>query len=111
MAIDLSALRAFVDADPDDAMMRFALGQKLHEEVRTPDGLREAVDHLRFAWSRDGRNAVYAYTLGQALLEIGEEAEAREVLEAAYERASAARDSEGHDLAPAIRELLERMDQ
>lgn len=110
MAIDIAALRAFVDMDPDDAMMRFALGQKIHEEVKTPAGLAEALGHLRFAWSKDSRNAVYGYTLGQALLESGDEDQAREVLEAAFERASAARDSEGHDLAPAIRELLERMD-
>ncbi len=106
MSIDLETLRSAVEADPADPMMRFALGQKLYDEVQTREGLAEAAEHLRYAWAHGRENAVYGYKLGLVLADLGETEEARTVLGAALERARAANDAEGHDLVPAIEDAL-----
>ena len=106
---DLEMLRTVVEADPDDPMLRFALGQKLYDEVKTRDGYREAEGHLRFAHKADPKNLACAYTYAMVLTELGETEKARPILEDGLAKAAAAPDSEGHDLEPQFREALENL--
>lgn len=107
MGVSLEALRKFVALDPEDGTMRFALGQKLYEEVKTPEGLAEAVGHLRAANAKSPGHCATYYVLGCALVDFGARDEAVEVLKRGYDLVVAMPEAEGHDLAPAIQELLD----
>ncbi len=109
MSLDLNTLRKVVESDPDDSMMRFALGQKIYDEVQTRDGLMEAAGHFRFSWQASPENAVYGYKLGLVLADLGEEEEARSVLKASLECARVSNEGEGHDLVPAIEDALDSL--
>jgi predicted Zn-dependent protease len=106
MAIDVAKLRKLVALDESDPLSRFALGRKLFETDPGTEALTEAADHLRFANARAPEHLATYHILGQVLMKLGRNDEARRVFEAGVVRASAVVEGMGRDLAPAMRELL-----
>lgn len=110
MAITIEALRQMVELDPNDPMMRYALGRKLFEEDPSPEGRTEAAGHLRFVRDHDRNNIAGWHTLAQLLVELGEEDEARRTLRDGIARIDAEASIDGTDLRPAMEALLESLE-
>lgn len=108
MPIPIQNIRALVEQFPDDPTMRFALGQRLVED-NNPDDLDEAIEHLEFVRKHDAGNAANFMILGKAYVAKDMEDEALEILMEGLQKANAMSDA-GHDLIPAIQELLESLD-
>ena len=106
MALDIPKLRKLVALDENDPLSRFALGKKLFETESGAEALSEAADHLRFANAKAPEHLATYHVLGQVLLKLGRNDEAREVFELGVIRADAVGEGMGRDLAPAMRELL-----
>lgn len=113
--MNLATFRKLLALDPADPLSRFGLGKKLFEAAGTdeapdaPAALTEAVEHLSLANSgTPGHLATYHF-LAQALIRLGREDEARDVLTRGIERASLVTEGMGRDLAPAMREMLARL--
>jgi Flp pilus assembly protein TadD len=109
MAMDLPTLRKLVSLDVNDPLSRFALGKKLFEEGNTPATLNEAAEHLRFANTHAPDHLATYHILGQALIRLGQNDEARRVLEEGIRRVSAVGHGMGRDLGPAMQSLLEKL--
>ena len=107
MALDLPKLRKLLALDPDDPLSRFALGKKLFESDPTPEALSEAAEHLRFANAKAPEHLATYDVLSQVLIRLGENDEARGVLEDGIRRATAVGEGMGRDLAPKMRERLD----
>ena len=105
IALDLARIRKLVALDEDDALSRFALGQALFREGGS-EALNEAAEHLMFANAKDPDHLATYHMLGQVLIKSGRNSEARDVLSAGCEKAEAAGFGMGHDLGPAMAELL-----
>ncbi len=105
MALDLARLRKLVALDEDDALSRFALGQALFQEASI-DALNEAAEHLIFANSKAPDHLASYHVLGQVLIRLNRNIEARGVLAAGCERARDVQEGMGRDLGPAIANLL-----
>ena len=105
MALDVAKLRKLVGLDEDDPLSRFALGQALFQEGSL-EALHEAADHLIFANSKAPDHLATYHVLGQVLIKLGRTCEARDVLTAGCEKAEAVGVGMGHDLGPAMAELL-----
>jgi uncharacterized protein HemY len=108
MAMDLPKLRKLVALDANDPLSRFALGKKLFEEDGTPEALAEAADHLRFANEKAPDHLATYHILGQALIRLGRNEEARQVLQEGVRRVAAVGHGMGRDLGPAMEALLAR---
>ena len=108
MALDVAKLRKLVALDENDPLSRFALGKKLFETESSPEALAEAADHLRFANAKSPEHLATYHILGQVLMRIGRNDEARDVFERGIVRAEAVGEGMGRDLAPAMRELRMR---
>ena len=108
MPIPIENIRALAEQFPEDPTMRFALGQRLVEDNNS-NNLNEAIEHLEFVRKNDPGNAANFLMLGKAYAVKGMEDEAREVLTEGLQKANAMSDA-GHDLIPAIQELLESLD-
>ena len=106
MALDVAKLRKLVALDENDPLSRFALGKKLFEFEPSPEALAEAVGHLRFANANAPEHLATYHVLGQVLVKLGRNDEARDVFERGVARAEAVGEGMGRDLAPAMRELL-----
>ena len=106
MAMDVAKLRKLVVLDESDPLSRFALGRKLFDTESSPEALAEAADHLRFANARSPEHLATYHVLGQVLIKLGRNDEARQVFERGITRAEAVGEGMGRDLAPAMRELL-----
>ena len=104
--MDVAKLRKLVALDESDPLSRFALGRKLFETESSPEALAEAAEHLRFANARAPEHLATYHVLGQVLMKLGRNDEAREVFEHGITRADAVGEGMGRDLAPAMRELL-----
>ena len=109
MALDVAKLRKLVALDESDPLSRFALGKKLYETDDSPEALTEAADHLRFANEKTPEHLATYHILGQVLMKLGRNDEARQVFERGVVRAEAVGEGMGRDLAPAMRELLTRL--
>ncbi|MDX1973530.1 MAG: hypothetical protein SFY68_13450 [Candidatus Sumerlaeia bacterium] len=107
MTIRIEQVRQLVALYPDDTALRFTLGQKLVEEG-SPESLAESLEHLEFVRQFDHRNAANALIYGKALIQLGREDEAREVIMEGLQKAYKLSDH-GHDLIPALKELLESL--
>lgn len=107
MALDVAKLRKLVALDESDPLSRFALGKKLFETDDSPAALTEAAEHLRFANEKAPEHLATYHILGQALMKLGRNDEARQVFERGVVRAGAVGEGMGRDLAPAMKELLE----
>ncbi len=105
MALDLPKLRKLVSLDENDPLSRFALGKKLFETGE----FSEAVQHLKFANSAAPQHLATYHILGQALIQIGNTAEARQVLQAGIPRVMSVGEGMGRDLGPAMQKLLEQL--
>lgn len=106
MAMTLETLHKLVALDPNDPLSRFALGKKLFE---TSQNLPEAADHLRFANRKDPGHLATYLILSKTLVALGERSEARDVLHRGIDRASLVTEGMGRDLAPLMRDLLQRI--
>ena len=109
MGMDLATMRKLVAMDENDPLSRFALGRKLFETDPSPEALREAAGHLRFANAKSPGHLATYHVLGQVLLRLGEKDEARRVLEEGCRRVAAAGGGMGRDLGPAMQELIDAM--
>jgi Flp pilus assembly protein TadD len=104
--MNLPTLRKLVALDANDPLSRFALGKKLFEEGGTPEALSEAADHLTFANEKAPEHLATYHILGQTLLRLGRQQEARTVLEQGISRVAAVGQGMGRDLGPAMEALL-----
>jgi cytochrome c-type biogenesis protein CcmH/NrfG len=109
VALDVAKLRKLVALDETDPLSRFALGKKLFETDTSPPALQEAAGHLRFANANAPEHLATYHILGQVLMKLGRNDEARQVFEAGIARAEAVGEGMGRDLAPAMRELLREL--
>jgi predicted Zn-dependent protease len=109
MALDLAKLRKLLALDPNDPLSRFALGKKLFETDSTPASLEEAAEHLRFANVTAPEHLATYHILGQVLMKLGRNDEARGVLNAGIGRVAGIGEGMGRDLGPAMRELLDSL--
>jgi predicted Zn-dependent protease len=105
MALDVPTLRKLVALDENDPLSRFALGRKLHE-VGTPEALREAAEHLRFANRKAPAHLATYHILAQVLVRLGEKDEARRVLEEGVRRVAGVGEGMGRDLGPIMQQML-----
>jgi len=105
MALDVAGFRKLVALDENDPLSRFALGQALFQEGNI-EVLPEAAEHLLFANAKAPHHLATCHVLGQVLIKLGRSSEARDVLSAGCEKAEAAGVGMGHDLGPAMAELL-----
>ena len=108
MALDVVRFRKLVALDDSDALSRFALGQALFQEGGV-EGLREAAEHLMFASAKDPDHLATYHILGQVLIKLGRKDGARTVLQAGSTKAAGVGVGMGHDLGPAMAELLETL--
>jgi cytochrome c-type biogenesis protein CcmH/NrfG len=102
----VAKLRKLVTLDENDPLSRFALGSKLFETDPSPEALAEAAGHLRFANARAPEHLATYHVLGQVLMKLGRNDEAKQVFKAGIGRAEAVGEGMGRDLAPAMRSLL-----
>ena len=109
VALDVAKLRKLVALDENDPLSRFALGRKLFETEGSTAALEEAARHLRFANAKAPEHLATYHILGQVLFKLGRNDEARKVFEAGIVRAEAVGEGMGRDLAPAMRELVSRL--
>jgi len=105
MAMDVSRFRKLVALDEDDPLSRFGLGQALFQEG-TDEALVEAAEHLTFANEKNPDHLATYHILGQVLIKLGRNDEARAVLSAGVERTVGLTEGMGRDLGPAMAELL-----
>ena len=108
MALDVARFRKLVALDEDDPLSRFALGQALFQEGGL-EALHEAAEHLLFANAKAPAHLATYHVLGQVLIKLGRNSEARDVLSAGCEKAEAVGVGMGHDLGPAMAKLLETL--
>ena len=109
MAMDLPTLRKLVAIDPDDPLSRFALGKKLFESDPSPEMLAEAAEHLSFANAKAPEHLATYHILGQVLVRLERNDDARRVLEEGVGRTASVGEGMGRDLGPAMRELLQTL--
>jgi cytochrome c-type biogenesis protein CcmH/NrfG len=109
VALDVAKLRKLVALDENDPLSRFALAKKLFETDPSPQALEEAATHLRFANAKAPEHLATYHVLGQVLMKLGHNDEARQVFESGITRADAVGEGMGRDLAPAMRALLEAL--
>ena len=108
MAFDVAKLRRLVALDEDDPLSRFALGQALHQEGSL-ESLDEAAEHLVFANAKAPDHLATYHVLGQVLIKLRRNAEARSVLKAGCQKVSLVGEGMGRDLGPAMTELLQQL--
>ena len=106
--MDVSTFRKLVALDEDDPLSRFGLGQALFQEGST-EALHEAAEHLGFAHAKAPDHLATYHVLGQVLIKLGQNNEARRLLLAGCEKAQGVGIGVGHDLGPAMAELLEQL--
>ena len=106
MALDLAKLHKLLALDPNDPLSRFALGKKLFESDPTPASLEEAAEHLRVANAKAPEHLATYHVLGQVLIKLGRNDEARAVLSSGIARVAGIGEGMGRDLGPAMQELL-----
>ena len=97
MALGVASFRKLVAMDDSDALSRFALGQALFQEGGI-EALHEAAEHLLFANAKAPTHLATYHVLGQVLIKLGRNSEARDVLSAGCEKAAAVGVGMGHDL-------------
>ena len=105
MALSVEKLRKLVALDEDDPLSRFALGQALFQEGSI-EGLHEAAEHLIVANSKAPDHLATYHVLGQVLIRLDRNIEARGILTAGCERARDVQEGMGRDLGPAMANLL-----
>ena len=108
MALDIPKFRKLVALDEVDPLSRFALGQALFREDSI-EAWHEAAEHLRFANAKDPDHLATYHVLGQVLIKLGRNTEARDVLTAGCERVGAVGEGMGRDLGPAMADLLQTL--
>lgn len=106
--LTIDDLRRAVTDDPNDAVMRFALAQKLLDEA--PEALRESEEHLRVALRLNPDYLVLYHVLGQALAAQKKENEAINILREGIRRVEETGTAEGHDLKPDMEALLDSLE-
>ena len=108
MAFDITKLRKLVALDEDDPLSRFALGQMLLQDGSS-ESLNEAAEHLIFANANAPDHLATYHVLGQVLIKLRRNDEARSVLKAGCEKVGFVGEGMGRDLGPAMTELLRQL--
>ena len=108
MAPGVASFRKLVAMDDSDALSRFALGQALFQEGGI-EALHEAAEHLLFANAKAPAHLATYHVLGQVLIKLGRKSEARRVLTEGCKKTEAVGVGMGHDLGPAMADLLETL--
>jgi len=108
MAFDITKLRKLVALDEDDPLSRFALGQMLLQDGSS-ESLNEAAEHLIFANAKAPDHLATYHVLGQVLIKLRRNDDARSVLEAGCEKVGLVGEGMGRDLGPAMSELLRQL--
>ena len=103
--MDVTKFRKLIALDCDDSLSRFGLGQALFQEGGI-DALTEAAEHILFANAKAPDHLATYHVLGQVLIKLGRNTEARDVLSAGCEKAKAVGEGMGRDLGPAMADLL-----
>ncbi len=106
--MDISRFRKLVAIDEDDPLSRFALGQALVQEG-SAEAMSEAAEHLLFANATAPDHLATYHVLGQLLIDLGRNSEARDVLSAGCKKVEAIGGGMGRDLGPAMADLLESL--
>jgi predicted Zn-dependent protease len=107
--MDIAKFRKLVALDPNDPLSRFALGKKLLEEGGSAEALSEAAEHLAFANARAPEHLATYHVLGQVLIRLDRNGEARRVLEAGIARTADVGEGMGRDLGPAMRAMFDAL--
>ncbi len=108
MAISVAKFRELLALDESDPLSRFGLGQALFQEGNL-EMLHEAAEHLLFANERAPDHLATYHVLGQVLIKLGRESDARDVLRAGCVRVKAAGERMGRDLGPAMADMLQAL--
>ena len=103
--LDVTKFRKLVALDRDDSLSRFGLGQALFQKGGI-EAFTEAAEHLLFASTKAPDHLATYHVLGQVLIKLGRNTEARDVLSAGCEKAKAVGEGMGRDLGPAMADLL-----
>lgn len=103
VTMDLDAFRQMVTKNPRGFLGRYGLGNKILQEG---GDTREAAEHLRVAVQLDPTHVASHLALGRALIELGQQDEAKSVLKAGIDAALSGRSSGGVDLVPEMQALL-----
>lgn len=109
MPMDIAQFRKLLAMDDSDPLSRFALGQALFKQGQSTEELDEAAEHLKFANSKDPEHLATYLILGQVLIKLGRMDEAKTVLKVGSKKAEGVTVGMGHDLGPAMVELLETL--
>ena len=107
MPLGIEDFRKLVALDENDPLSRFALGQALARETDKPELLEEAAEHLAFTNQHDPDHLATYHILGQLLIKLNRNDEARGVLEAGIQKVAGVGDGKGKDLGPVLQQLLE----
>ncbi len=105
MALDVAKFRELVALAEDHPLSRFALGQALFREGGI-EALQEAAEHLLFANAKAPTHLATYHVLGQVLIRLDRNTEARSILTAGCEKARDVQEGMGRDLGPAMVDLL-----
>ncbi len=102
----LEQLRQLVALDPEDALSRFSLGQKLFAEGQTREVIEEAATHLEYANRRDPSHLATYHILAEVLIKLDRIEDAQKVLEAGIAKTIGVPEGMGGDLRPILEDLL-----
>ncbi len=105
MPMPIEKLRKLVAIDQDDPLSLFALGQALFQDGG-PESLSEAAEHLTAANKKAPEHLATYHILGQVLIKLNRNDQARSVLTAGCQRVGDIGEGKGRDLGPAMENLL-----
>ena len=100
--MDIDVFRQMVEKKPDGFLGQYGLGDKI---LQTGENFQEAVEHLRVAVELDPVHVASHFALGQALVGVNRNDEAKIVLNAGIDAALSGRSNGGGDLVPEMREI------
>ena len=110
MPLGIADFRKLVALDENNPLSRFALGQALFREADNDDMLNEAAGHLRFSNENDPEHLATFLIFAQVLIKLGLDDEARTVLQVGHKKTVGLEMGQGHDLGPAMEDLLESIE-
>lgn len=102
--MNIETFRQMVARKPDGFLGRYGLGDKLLKES---ENFEEAAEHLRVTVELDPLHVASHFSLGRALAGLKRNQEAKAVLTAGIEAALSGLSSEGGDLVPEMRAIIQ----
>lgn len=105
--MDMDRLRHILAMDPDDPLANFGLGHKLVMESTGAAAHAEAIPYLRKAIAGNAEHLAAYYALAIALMTTGDDAAAKDTVDAALEVLPRVPPGCGQDLEPNFHALLD----